>query len=82
MIGYIRAGTTEPVFFKAPQAFSKRGRTFKEIRKHGLTLPGTKTVRIKGSKGAEYVITLGDRPTCSCPAFTFRGHCKHIDQVV
>jgi len=82
MIGYVRSGTTTPVFFKTPSQFSKKNRTFKEIRNHGYSLPGSKTVRVKGSKGDEYVVTLGSRPACSCMAFTYRGRCKHIDQVI
>ena len=33
---------------------------------------------VKGSKGEEYVVTLGARPTCTCTGFAFRKTCKHI----
>ena len=35
-------------------------------------------ITVKGSKGNEYTIDDGQ---CSCPGFTYRGNCKHIDQV-
>lgn len=31
---------------------------------------------VKGSKGAEYLVTA---TTCTCPGFTFRGACKHME---
>ena len=31
---------------------------------------------VKGSKGETYVVTGG---TCTCPGFTFRKTCKHIE---
>jgi hypothetical protein len=33
---------------------------------------------VKGSKGEEYVVTLGARPSCTCTGFQFRKTCKHI----
>jgi hypothetical protein len=34
--------------------------------------------RVKGSKGQEYVVTHANALWhCTCPGFTFRGHCKH-----
>jgi hypothetical protein len=33
---------------------------------------------VKGSKGEEYTVTMGARPTCTCTGFTFRKTCKHI----
>lgn len=38
----------------------------------------TTTRIVKGSKGEEYVVTMGARPTCTCSGFTFRKTCKHI----
>ena len=36
-----------------------------------------KTKIVKGSKGDEYVVTLGATPHCTCPGFQFRKSCKH-----
>jgi hypothetical protein len=38
----------------------------------------TSTRIVKGSKGEEYVVTMGARPTCTCTGFAFRKTCKHI----
>lgn len=39
----------------------------------------TKTIKVSGSKGEVYEVTLEDgRATCTCPAFTFRKTCKHL----
>jgi hypothetical protein len=38
----------------------------------------TQTKIVKGSKGEEYVVTLGAKPTCTCTGFQFRKTCKHI----
>jgi hypothetical protein len=41
--------------------------------------PVAQTTRIvKGSKGEEYTVTLGAKPTCTCTGFQFRRTCKHI----
>ena len=33
---------------------------------------------VKGSKGEEYVVTMGAKPSCTCTGFQFRRTCKHI----
>jgi len=38
----------------------------------------TQTKKVKGSKGEEYVVTLGAKPSCTCTGFQFRRTCKHI----
>lgn len=40
------------------------------------------TVRVEGSKGSNYTVTLGEKPSCDCTGFKFRGDCKHIKQVM
>jgi uncharacterized Zn finger protein len=39
----------------------------------------TVTRIVQGSKGAEYLVTLGANASCTCPGFTFRGRCKHTE---
>jgi hypothetical protein len=35
---------------------------------------------IAGSRGAEYHVRVGgEGSSCTCPGFTFRGKCKHVD---
>jgi hypothetical protein len=33
---------------------------------------------VKGSKGEDYVVTLGPTMSCTCPGFQFRKTCKHV----
>jgi hypothetical protein len=38
-----------------------------------------KTIKIAGSKGAFYTVTVhGAKKTCTCAGFSFRRSCKHI----
>ena len=36
-------------------------------------------VEVKGSKGNSYFVNLEEK-TCTCPGYTFRGTCKHIQE--
>ena len=38
----------------------------------------SQTKKVKGSKGEEYTVTLGAKPSCTCTGFQFRKTCKHI----
>jgi hypothetical protein len=44
------------------------------------TQPSSQTLskKVKGSKGEEYTVTMGARPSCTCTGFQFRKTCKHI----
>jgi len=35
-------------------------------------------VEVKGSKGNSYFVNVEEK-TCTCPGFTFRGNCKHVE---
>ena len=38
---------------------------------------------VKGSKGNEYIVSLGDRGfSCECVGFSYHGSCKHSKAVV
>ena len=42
----------------------------------------TVTKIIQGSKGANYEVTVGmSGNKCTCPGFTFRGKCRHVDEL-
>jgi hypothetical protein len=38
----------------------------------------SQTKKVKGSKGEEYTVTLGAKPSCTCTGFQFRKTCRHI----
>lgn len=40
-----------------------------------------KTVKVKGSKGDEYIVTIGNgKYNCTCSGFQFRKMCKHVKE--
>lgn len=43
------------------------------------TATPTRTVVVKGSKGQDYIVTLGASKSCTCPGFQFRKFCKHVN---
>jgi hypothetical protein len=82
LVAYIRAGTTEPFYFKNPiKGFDRRGRKFDTVELD-LDTPAldSNLVEVEGSTGAKYRVdrVLG---TCTCPGFGFRGACKHVKQL-
>lgn len=85
MLAYIRAGTTEPFWFKSPIRIDKRGRKFEPVSDDLFNmslnvLAPRNTREVEGSKGQRYIVNL-DEGTCSCPGFTFRGSCKHVKEL-
>lgn len=91
LVAYIKAGETEPFYFKNPiKGFDKRGRKFEAVNpspfkdwgkllKAHVEIARSNLIKVKGSKGNEYTIDT-DAQTCNCPGFTFRGTCKHLGQ--
>ena len=78
--GYIKEGELYPQLFNKPLEMSWRGRKHKVIVRtddiHGQMW------KVTGSKGNVYKVKLEDgKYSCTCPASTFRGHCKHIDKI-
>jgi hypothetical protein len=65
----------DKVFNSPMKQFSKSRRKFTKIGEREEALaPGVKTVQ--GSNGKVYTIDDGK---CSCPGYTFRGKCKHVE---
>lgn len=62
------------VTFKEPLKFNKSKRKFKVLETIAEVNPDAITVT--GSNGKVYTIIDGK---CSCPGFSFRGKCKHVD---
>lgn len=80
LLAYIKDGEAQPFYFKNPiKGFDKRGRKFIELDDNPFTVTVTSSLReVKGSKGNSYFVNDSDS-TCTCPGFTFRGKCKHVE---
>lgn len=62
--------------FKNPlKGFSKTRRKFIKLDQYEEDLSADVKV-VEGSNGKKYYVQDGK---CSCPGFTFRGNCKHIN---
>lgn len=81
LVAYIKKGTTTPFYFKSPiKGFDKRGRKFEVLKKNPFKVEVKSELReVKGSKGNSYWVD-DHAKTCTCPGFTFRGSCKHLEQ--
>ena len=58
--------------------FSKARRKFVKIGEREEELP-SHIKKIIGSKGNVYLLDT-EKMTCTCPGFTYRGHCKHVKE--
>jgi hypothetical protein len=82
LVAYIKVNETKPFYFKnGIKGFDKRGRKFVELKSNPFKkIAETHTIKIAGSKGNTYEVDP-EAKTCTCPGFTFRGACKHIEGV-
>jgi hypothetical protein len=94
MVGYIKVGTNTLVKFTTPISFDMRGRRFVELKnievENDEVYFGQKekenkplnVIEVQGSNGKIYFLSknLNGKYTCTCPGFTFRNKCKHIEQ--
>lgn len=82
LLAYIPRSSKTPVYLQHPIRISRSGRKFKELKRNPFKLPtaASKVIRVAGSKGAVYEVDP-EAGTCSCPGFTYRGSCKHLQQV-
>jgi hypothetical protein len=76
LVAYIKVGETTPFYFKSGiKGFDRRGRKFEEVT---VAQVAKTTLRsVQGSKGATYQVD-DQAGTCTCPGFTYRGACKHV----
>lgn len=82
IIAYKQWHTGEPIYSKTPLRMDKRYRKFVEVEVSqfkNIPQVASNTKTVQGSKGNTYTVNL-DTNTCSCPGFTFRGKCKHIEE--
>lgn len=89
MVGYIKVGTTDLFKFKAPIKIDTRGRKFEVLKMKGepdevyfgvKEEPKKDLIEVQGSNGKVYYLEkVGSKYTCTCPGFSFRSKCKHVD---
>jgi hypothetical protein len=83
LVAYIKQGETTPFYFKNPiKGFDKRGRKFTEVTPNPFqnVKPLAHIKTVVGSKGNTYSVDT-EANTCTCPGFTFRGVCKHVNEM-
>jgi hypothetical protein len=76
MVGYRKCGDGPIVMFRTPLPFYEKGRKLKLEHDFG-SMEKERVVVVAGSNGNKYTVNV-DQQTCSCPAFSFRGTCKHL----
>ena len=83
LVAYIKQGTKEPIYLNKPiKGFDQRYRKFVELKANPFKTKVTSTlITVEGSKGKTYSVDP-EAKTCTCPGFTFRGTCKHIESVL
>lgn len=81
LVAYIRKGTKDAFYFRNPiKGFSRSHRKFEELKKNPFTVEVKSNLKeVIGSKGEKYFVDQ-EAKTCTCPGFTFRGKCKHVEQ--
>lgn len=92
-VGYLKFGTGRLIKFSTPIRLDVRGRKFVVVKdKKGE--PDEKyfpkvqeevkkdVIEVQGSGGKVYHLEkVGSKYTCTCPGFTFRNKCKHVDSL-
>ena len=94
MLAYIKSGDTVPFYFKNPITISRSRRKFEKLKvspfkdwakmlKAHIDVEPTPAYikKVAGSKpGVTYEVNTQDN-TCTCAGFTFRGKCKHTEEL-
>jgi hypothetical protein len=92
-VGYIPAGKKRLIKFSKPMKLDTKGRKFVKLSKDAEPdsvyfekktepKPAANVITVEGSKGNKYFVSVsGTRYTCTCPGFSFRGKCKHVESV-
>ncbi len=84
VVAYRPWGTGEIRVLSGKIKLDRRGRKFEKLKdnpfKDLVKKAEPVAVEVKGSKGQTYLVNK-DEGTCTCPGFTFRGACKHLEMV-
>jgi hypothetical protein len=96
VIAYIKFHKGEPIwgtpmkfdkryrkFEKAPLALFESSPNWKNLLKGFVeTAPALPFIKkVQGSKPNTWYEVNTDEKTCTCPGFTFRGTCKHVNEI-
>lgn len=87
LVAYIKKGDVQPFYFKNPiKGFSKTGRKFETLKTNPFKQPKANEPmpwikRVQGSKPGVFYTVNTEEHTCTCQGFTFRGACKHINEL-
>jgi hypothetical protein len=87
LVAYIKLGDTKPFYFKNPiKGFSKTGRKFETLKTNPFKQPKANEPmpwikRVQGSKPGVFYTVNTEEHSCTCQGFTFRGACKHINEL-
>ncbi len=86
VVAYRPWGTGEIRVIKGSLKIDRRGRKFEKLTDNpfeSLQHPKREepmVLEVKGSKGNSYFVNVEEK-SCTCPGFTFRGNCKHVESV-
>lgn len=92
LVAYIKQGTSKVHEFARPiKGFDQRGRKFEQVplvdwaqslKAHVEAAEPLPFIRkVQGSKPNTWYEVNTDENTCTCPGFTFRGKCKHVEEL-
>ena len=83
VLAYIKWGEGKPIYFNRPSKLDRRGRKFvkADIGLFGPVQTESNLIEFTGSTGGTYYVN-SDEKTCTCPGFSFRGKCKHVEKVL
>ena len=87
LYAYVKFGLEQPQVFTKLMSFDVRGRRFVKIQdrwhiKLDQPTVNESTWSVSGSRGDNYTVSKENQTwTCTCSGFTFRGRCKHIEQI-
>jgi hypothetical protein len=84
VVAYRPWGTAEIRVLKGTLKIDRRGRRFEPLKDNPFRElnknPEPMVLTVKGSKGNSYTVNVEDK-SCTCPGYTFRGRCKHVEQL-
>lgn len=82
LVAYIKQNSTVPFYFKNPiKGFDRAKRKFEIVKPNPFKVKKeAATIEVQGSNGKVYYVDP-EAKTCTCPGFTFRGACKHIESI-